>query len=901
MNKSTIRTSNQIRQEFLNFFNARGHTIVPSSSLMPESPNLLFTNAGMNQFVPIFLGKIPCPYNPPRAADTQKCIRAGGKHNDLEDVGLDTYHHTFFEMLGNWSFGDYFKKEAINWAWELLTDIWGFPKNRLYATVYKPGPGEPSEQDDESYEYWRDIFQKEGFDSKIHIKFGNKKDNFWMMGETGPCGPCSEIHIDLTPSGDTKGELVNKGSHLCIEVWNLVFMQFNANPDGSLSLLPSKNVDTGMGFERVVGIIQCTEGFKKFTSRISNYETDIFKPIFDKLEQISKRKYSSTLPSHGGVPSNEQEKIDIAFRVIADHIRTVSFAIADGILPSNNDRNYVIRRILRRAIRYGRVLGFREPFFYKLVDTVTKTMGDVFPEVRTKQSLIEETIGTEEESFNKTLDRGIELFEQEISNLKTGDVISGDFAFKLYDTYGFPFDLTQLMAKERGFTVDSDRFNKLMDEQRTRARKAQKRELVEVTQINNLQQTRFVGYEALEAQSKVLQVLKVKNKNAVILDVSPCYAEMGGQVGDTGEMTSRDGTWKIVDTQKTGDSWLHFIEGNTVPSVGSEVFVKVDTARRAAIQRHHTATHLLHWAIHHVISPEALQKGSSVDPNKLTLDFNSQPLTDDQKAKIEWLVNEQIIKNSPVSWIEIPYEDARSRKDIIQVFGEKYGSVVRVIQVGGTPGKLDGYAMELCGGTHVKWTGEIGLFRIINEYAVAAGIRRIEACAGTPAIEKAIKDDQLIKLISQRLSTQPDELDKKLESLLQREKDLQKQILKYRQREANEIASKLLAQHKTKGSINYITHNLGDIDSDFMVLVLEALRQKFDGLIVLGGISGASSVQLVAAMGSKITKELNANTIIQKITPIVGGKGGGKPDFARGGGKDPTKLDQALAAIDSII
>src|SRR5580704_15981167 len=476
-------TSSEIRQSFLDFFKSKQHTIVPSSSLMPDSPNLLFTNAGMNQFVPIFLGQVKCPYNPPRAADTQKCIRAGGKHNDLDDVGLDTYHHTFFEMLGNWSFGDYFKKEAIDWAWELITEVWKFPKNRLYATVYSPdtSKGDPSEFDQEAHDYWAAKFTAAGLDPKVHIVNGNKKDNFWMMGETGPCGPCSEIHVDLTPAGDTKGALVNQGDARCIEIWNLVFIQFNANPDGTFSPLPAKHVDTGMGFERVTSIIQGTKGLKDFASaKISNYETDIFRPIFDKLEKMSGKKYGSTLPKTGSIGETEHEKIDIAFRVIADHIRTLSFAIADGIQPGNTDRNYVLRRILRRAVRYGRTLGFHEPFFYKLVAVLADTMGNVFPEIRSKKNHVQEVVRVEEEAFNRTLDRGIELLEDAFSYSKEQQrrldesvppgaaslvqigtmighdskgniiekivtkngksIINGSFAFELYDTYGFPID-----------------------------------------------------------------------------------------------------------------------------------------------------------------------------------------------------------------------------------------------------------------------------------------------------------------------------------------------------------------------------------------------------------------------------------------------------------------------------
>src|SRR6184192_2376342 len=476
-------TSAQIRQSFLDFFREKQHTIVPSSSLLPDAPNLLFTNAGMNQFVPIFLGQQKSMWIPPRVADTQKCIRAGGKHNDLEDVGLDTYHHTFFEMLGNLSFGDYFKKEAIEWAWELLVKRWKFPPQRLYATVYRPGSGEPSEFDQEAYDHWAHLFREADLDPKVHVLNGGRADNFWMMGDTGPCGPCSEVHADLTPDGDTRGALVNQGDPRCIEIWNLVFIQFNAQPDGTFAPLPQQHVDTGMGFERVTAIIQDTKSLTDFSGSISNYETDIFSPIFDELEKLSGKKYASMLPivgqahrlpveegSRSGRPTSdpEREKIDVAFRVIADHIRALSFAIADGIIPSNEGRGYVLRRILRRAVRYGRTLGFHEPFFFKLVDVLAKTMGDVFPEVRSKQKTIKETIRREEEGFNKTLDEGLTMFDRamqfDIEMTKAGvpREISGEIAFKLYDTYGFPLDLTELMARERGLAVDVVGFEKLM-------------------------------------------------------------------------------------------------------------------------------------------------------------------------------------------------------------------------------------------------------------------------------------------------------------------------------------------------------------------------------------------------------------------------------------------------------
>ncbi|PYK94177.1 MAG: alanine--tRNA ligase, partial [Verrucomicrobia bacterium] len=507
-------TSAQIRQSFLDFFREKQHSIVPSSSLLPDAPHLLFTNAGMNQFVPIFLGQQKPLWNPPRVADTQKCIRAGGKHNDLEDVGLDTYHHTFFEMLGNWSFGDYFKKEAIEWAWELIVERWKFPAQRLYATIYKPGPGEPSEFDQEAHDHWARLFQDADLDPKIHVLTAGKADNFWMMGDTGPCGPCSELHVDLTPDGDTRGALVNKNDPRCFEIWNLVFIQFNANAGGTFSPLPQRHVDTGMGFERVTAIVQGTRNLTDFSGAISNYETDIFRPIFDELEKLSGKKYGSTIPKHGSAGESDEEKIDIAFRVIADHIRTLAFAIADGIIPSNEGRGYVLRRVLRRAVLYGRTLDFHQPFFFKLVDVVAQTMGDVFAEVRAKLKTIKETICREEESFNKTLDKGIETFNRMMEALERdvpkvaplgGYVIMPErFAFELYDTYGFPIDLTELMARERGFTVDAAGFEKHMQEQRARARAAQKMEVIEPTGAINSPPTEFLGYDELDVTTTVL-------------------------------------------------------------------------------------------------------------------------------------------------------------------------------------------------------------------------------------------------------------------------------------------------------------------------------------------------------------------------------------------------------------
>jgi alanyl-tRNA synthetase len=898
-------TSAQIRQSFLDFFREKQHTIVPSSSLMPDSPNLLFTNAGMNQFVPFFLDqKAPdvskwagaLPGSDLRAADTQKCIRAGGKHNDLDDVGLDTYHHTMFEMLGNWSFGDYFKKEAIDWAWELVIGRWKFPPARLYATIYNPEPGDPASRDQEAWEMWAEKFRAVGIDPAIHIVNGNKKDNFWMMGETGPCGPCSELHVDLTPAGDTGGALVNKGSADCIEIWNLVFIQFNANPDGSFSPLPARHVDTGMGFERVTSIIQGTKNLTDFANaRISNYETDIFRPIFDELEKLSGKTYGSTLPVSGSSGDTEQEKTDVAFRVIADHIRTLTFAIGDGIQPGNTDRNYVLRRILRRAVRYGRSLGFRAPFFHKLVDVLARTMGDVFPEIRAKQKHIEDVLKVEEESFNKTLDRGIELFNE----AATQGNITGAFAFKLYDEQGFPLDLTELMARERGLTVDTGGFNTLMQAQRARARAAQKKQVITLSEIETTTPTVFTGYDSLTETARVLEVLTIKDRTAVILDRTPCYAEMGGQVGDTAEISRGGQLWRVANTQKTGNTFLHLLDSADAPNVGDEVQISVNATRRAAIQRHHTVTHLLHWALHEVVSPEATQKGSAVSPEKLTFDFNSAALTPQQVRDIEKLVNERILENATVSWTEVPYAEVRGRADIMQFFGDKYGDTVRVVQIGGS-GKLNGYSMELCAGTHTRATGEIGLFRILAESAIAAGVRRIEAVAGLEAAALTTYDALRLNDIAGLLNAPAAEIEKKIEALLANQKELEKALKAARSKEAAAQAKDLAAKAESLGGIPFLSANLGAVDGDHLQAVLDALKPTFEGVTVLAG-SANNAVALAASVSPAFTSKIQAGKIIQTIAPLLGGKGGGKPDMARGGGKDTSKIPEALASARTLL
>jgi alanyl-tRNA synthetase len=1010
-------TSTEIRQSFLDFFRERAHTIVPSSSLLPDAPNLLFTNAGMNQFVPIFLGQQKAPWNPPRVADTQKCIRAGGKHNDLEDVGLDTYHHTFFEMLGNWSFGDYFKKEAIEWAWELLVKRWKFPAQRLYATVYKPGPGEPSKFDQEAYDHWAHLFREADLDPTIHVLSGGKADNFWMMGDTGPCGPCSEVHIDLTPDGDTRGALVNKEGPQCIEIWNLVFIQFNANPDGTYTPLPQCHVDTGMGFERVTALIQDTKNLTDFSGTISNYETDIFRPIFDSLEKLSGKKYTSSLPKSGVAHETEQEKIDIAFRVISDHVRALSFAIGDGIIPSNEGRGYVLRRILRRAVRYGRTLGFHGPFFFKLVDVVVLTMSDVFPEVRAKQKTITERIRREEDAFNKTLDRGIEIFETYCRGLfsaverssivesqflihETGEpgfaeryaaylpttrfaqptgwnvisgysrygdqyptkmrllmeklesaksaaeatslvkeiaasslTIEGSFAFRLYDERGFPLDLTELMARERGLTVDVAGFERLMDQQRKRGRQAQKKEVIELAgdlrfsgslEARKISATKFVGYDFLESEAVVESVLLAQKPEelAVVLNQTPFYPEMGGQVGDQGVIHVPGHDWteigqlRVVDTQKRGGMFVHraiILEGRA-PEPGEAVRISVDADRRKLIQGHHTVTHLLHWALHKVVSPDASQKGSYVGPDKLTFDFSSAPLAPQQKRDIEKVVNQKIAENAPVSWSEIPFAEAKQRKDIIQFFGEKYGDTVRVLQIGGAPHELNGYSMELCGGTHVRSTSEIGPFRIVKEEAIAAGTRRIEAVAGgaarawakeeaarqqekfealarkkadipaLPAFESKADTAELLKQIDDRAA----HLEKLESEVRASEKQSAKAVEAHLQSRASQIANELATAHK-----DFCVANVPDADGKLLQAIVDALKSKIIGPIFLAGVRDAS-ISLIAFVPKELTSQIQANKLIQQIAPIVGGKGGGRPENAQGAGKDVSKVGDAL-------
>ena len=915
-------TSAEIRNSFLDFFKEKQHTIVPSASLLPQSPGLLFTNAGMNQFVPYFLGTEKAPYQPARAADTQKCIRAGGKHNDLEDVGYDTYHHTLFEMLGNWSFGDYFKKEAITWAWELVVERWGLPANRLYATVYAPGEGDPSEFDQEAWDIWASLFEKKGLDPKIHIVNGNVKDNFWMMGETGPCGPCSELHVDMTPNGDTEGRLVNMDSDLCIEIWNLVFIQYNAEADGTFRDLPAKHVDTGMGFERVCSLIQNTKGFTDFSEKPTNYATDVFQPLFTKLEELSGKKY------HDVYPGEEHDSLDeaIAFRVIADHIRTLSFSIADGIIPGNTGRNYVLRRILRRAVKYGRTLGFtgQEPFLPRLVETLVKQFANIFPEIQTRAEVVKETLAQEENSFNKTLDRGMEKFEK--SALENH--FSPEDAFQLYDTFGFPLDLTALLCRERGIDLDQSAVELLMEQARELSRNSQKKNIVRALDLSTEVQTQFVGFDHHCCEATILEIHEQEETLLVITDKTVFFTEMGGQEGDTGTLNGIE----VIGTQKIADATAHLISKHQDLEIApdQEITLEIDTRRRAPIQAHHTATHLLHWALHEVVSQDAAQQGSSVSPERLRFDFNSKAVTAEQITDLERMVNDTIEAKDTVSWVEVPHAEVKERSDVMQFFGDKYGDLVRVVQIGGGTRTLDGYSMELCGGTHVSNTGEIGLFKIKSEGAIASGVRRIEAVCGDAAWnyiqelsekgtaeEKALRSklDEANQLLIQAGHTaeQHPDFPHLMSAVLVEGGDftqINETIRSYQEylselRETCVEADKKVKKAQAAGAARLADSMLAEQDLT-KNLVLETqgpaalLQELLNGLkksqfshaafvivddgekLHLGALSGEDGQQAGYSAGN----------LIKDLAPIAGGKGGGKPNMARGAASQRANIDE---------
>ena len=885
-------TSDQIRQSFLEFFESKEHSIVPSASLLPDAPNLLFTNAGMNQFVPYFLGEREAPY--PRATDTQKCIRAGGKHNDLEDVGLDTYHHTFFEMLGNWSFGDYFKSKAIEWAWELITEIWEFPKERLYATVYKPEPGDPADFDQEAHDIWKAVFEKAGLDPEVHIVYGSKKDNFWMMGDTGPCGPCSELHMDLTPNGDTQGSLVNADSPYCIEIWNLVFIQFNATPDGDFVPLKSKHVDTGMGFERVAGIVATSKAFTDFLSPPSNYNSDLFTSIFDKLEALSGHAYQRTLPKDLENIS-ELEMKDVAFRVLADHIRCLSCSIADGILPGNEGRNYVLRRILRRAVMYGRRLGLETGFFAHLAPIVIEKLGHVFPDLVNQQDIIHKVILSEEESFGRTLDRGLRKFEQEVDRISSGGkpsetlTIPGEEAFELYDTYGFPLDLTELLAKQRGMSVDISGFDSAMEAQRERARASQKKSEILVAEGGSEQETPFIGYHTLAAEAELIDILPSDDgASYLVFNRTPFYAEMGGQVGDQGHIEFDERDFEVVDTIKDASGrFLHKVTGDTSGLERSTANLLVDPVRRKSIDRHHSATHILHWALREVLGSHVQQAGSYVDDERLRFDFSHyEAINTEDLEQIESLCNERQLENTRCQWYETEFD--QKPEDVIAFFGDKYGDRVRIVDIGG-------FSKELCGGTHVKATGEIGLLKIVSESAIAAGTRRIEAIVGPKAYQHVNDMQKTISKLSEYLSAPEKEIITKVKSLLARNAQLEKRMKGFEQKAAGNIADELAAQATSRGDLKVVKAVVSAENPNALrQLGANLLGKLGEGVTILGAeINGKASV-VAFASPKAISDGHKAGDIIRSITANLDGKGGGKADFAMGGGTNPAALKQAI-------
>ncbi len=909
-------TSAQIRQSFLDFFASKQHAIVPSSSLMPTAPNLLFTNAGMNQFVPYFLGDQPAPWK--RVADTQKCIRAGGKHNDLEDVGFDTYHHTMFEMLGNWSFGDYFKKESLQWGWELLTKVWGMPPKRLFATVYAPNKakGDPADFDQEAYDIWAEIFRKEGLDPAVHIVHGNKKDNFWMMGDTGPCGPCSEIHFNLLPSDDeAEGrKLVNSSSPRCIEIWNHVFIQFNANADGTFVPLAAKHVDTGMGFERVAGIHATTKGFTDFTAEPSNYNADVFRPTFDKLAELSGKKYTGTVPQER-TGLSEQQQIDIAFRVLADHARCVSCAIADGIMPGNADRNYVIRRILRRGIMYGRKnLGLKTGFFEQLVAPVIESLGDVFPELKTQRVMIERAIRAEEESFGKTLDRGLQRFQQmlekhsenvrnQIDSGRTPEgtfvpgVFPGYYAFELYDTYGFPFDMTQLLAAEQQMSVDETRFIGHMNEQRERARAARKTEvIVGATEgETKAEATTFVGYEidATHAtHATLVDVVKTEKDTFLVFDTTPFYAEMGGQVGDSGHALIGGHKFDVTDCIKDKSGrHLHRLSAASakeqVPSIKSAATLHVDFSRRRAISRHHSAAHLIHWALRKILGTHVRQFGTHKTPDRVRFDFTHfEALTPAQIRECEQLINEKVIDNARVVSAEIDYD--QKPDDVLAFFGDKYGKRVRLVDIGG-------FSKELCGGTHVTTTGEIGLIKIVAEMAIAAGTRRIEAVAGQAALDHVVTNETAFKTVSLKLNAGPIDVVQKLDAVLARQKELEQKLKAFEAKASAGLAEELAARAVERDGLKFVSAVVAaDNPEALRSLGSQVLHKLGEGVVRLGAAFGDKASVVAFCSPAAIKAGHQAGKIVGELSAQLGGKGGGKPDFAMGGGKEPAKLAEVL-------
>lgn len=857
-----MMNATDIRKSFLNFFKEKQHEFVRSSSVVPhDDPTLLFTNAGMNQFKPIFLGEQKPKHL--RVVNTQKCIRVSGKHNDLEEVGFDTFHHTFFEMLGNWSFGDYYKAEAIEWAWELFTDVWGLDKDRLWATVY--------EDDDEAFELWTKVTD---IDPNRVLKCG-KKDNFWEMGETGPCGPCSEIHYYIgEDQSKQSAKGVNKSDEYW-ELWNLVFIQNNRLEDGTLEVLPEKHVDTGAGLERIVAVLQ---------GKTSNYDTDLFTSIISKTEELT-CKLSKDNPA--------------PFQVIADHIRMLSFSIADGALPSNEGRGYVLRRILRRAARFGRKLDQHEPFLYKLVNTVVKVMGEAFPELNDKQKHISKVIKAEETSFNETLDRGLIHFEKLLKNLK-GKSISGEEAFKLYDTYGFPLDLTQLMAQENGLKVDEKGFNKSMEAQRKRAIesgkfKADMKNIKWIT-VSEGDDSAFLGYEQVTAEASIKRFSVLDSTVLLVLDETPFYAESGGQICDKGKITGVGIDLTVNDVQNENNVFIHYCTGDFEEGkVGNTVSCSVDVQRRQNIRKNHSATHLMHAAFKDVLGEHVNQAGSLVHPDYLRFDLtHHEKITAEELIQIEAIVNHEIVENIEVTTSVKDFEDAR-KEGATAIFGEKYGDTVRVVT-------MDDFSKELCGGTHVERTGDIGLFKITEESSLAAGVRRIVAVTGPKAVEYVQQQSAVIADLQIKLTSSAHDLSTRVDQLLQQKKDLEKSLKQKQKSSSNYDVKKIVANAKDVDGKQIIVHESDAADMDTLKEFGDQLLNALDsGVGVLGSAAGEKPSIVVVVTKDLNEAGINAPDLAKSIGAIIGGGGGGRPHLATAGGKDKAKLKDALKKAETII
>jgi len=864
-------TSKEIRQQFFDFFTEKGHVLVPSASLLPENdPTLLFTNAGMNQFKDVFLGKGSRPYT--RAVDTQRCMRVSGKHNDFDDVGRDTYHHTLFEMLGNWSFGDYYKEEAITWAWELLTAVWKFPKDKLYATVYKT--------DDEAREIWK---TKTDIDPEHVLDFGDK-DNFWEMGATGPCGPSSEIHYDRGPElDDDPKAFVNTGSPRYIELWNLVFIQYFRDENGDLTPLPAKNVDTGMGFERIVSVLQ---------GKNSNYDTDLFTPILQTIEKISGKKY--------------EKENTVPMQVIADHIRALTFALADGIMPSNEGRGYVLRKILRRAVRYGKKLGLDTSFLHRLVDTVVNEMKDVFPEVAEKVDMVKGLIFSEEESFFRTLNKGMDKLQEIVARVKKNKKhqISGEDVFLLYDSMGFPFDFTEQVAKDENLSVDMEGFQRLMEAQKERARASWKGTNFDLSILKGVvKATKYDGEDLYQSEGKIQLIVKdnsfvetasENDEVLIITDRTPFYGEKGGQVGDRGVMEKDSARIVIQDTQVYDDTILHYgriLNGHF--STGDRVVMKVDIDRKKATARNHTATHLIHRALHEFVGRHAEQAGSLVSPERLRFDFtHSEALTPEEIEKIENLVNSKVLENLPVKITRMNREEAK-KSGAMAIFEEKYGEVVRVIEV-------EGFSRELCGGTHVRRTGDIGLVKIVSESSVSAGTRRLEAVTGLNSLENFRKLFNERKILAAELKTEEEHLPERVAQLQDKLKNHEREINTLKSKLAAYSVLELIDKAEEKNSAKIVITRT-NMETKSLVSAVDSFKSRVKSGVIFLITSRGDKVSLVAGVSKTLTDKIKAGDIARECAKIVGGGGGGRPDMAQAGGKDTSRIDDALAKAREMI